>query len=275
MSICTRSIAFPCPILSEILAPFPKDFVVVNSLADPEVLSLILRHPRFPSGVETVTSEFSGASYERICKKRGGERKALVAFARRGVPSIFSKISAEKRLSLWIGLPTVEGEKCYNSYVLLDRGLPVFVHRKKYLFKRDEQGIIDTPPAFDGCLGGRTILICHEMQGFYDPVWKECRLPEARGKSRLLLVPAIWTANKKEVLKRIARTIVRKNRSPVDAMAIHADGSVALISDDNWAGVFGAVEKGRQKGASFAEIQKAGWIHLDRERKVINIVEAI
>lgn len=77
------------------------------------------------------------------------------------------------------------------------------------------------------------------------------------------------------MLKSITRAVVRKISGSVDQLsAPHRLGSIALVADDTWAGVFGAVEKGRQKGACFAEIRGTGWIHIDRAKGEIETVEA-
>ena len=102
--------------LSSVLRDFDSSFVIVNSLDDPRLLVKILERDDFPLGTEVITSELSAVSCEELWKEFSIDRRDVAKeLASRGIPDELKSVSFKKQLRLWLGMPVMEGGKCYNA----------------------------------------------------------------------------------------------------------------------------------------------------------------
>lgn len=237
------------------------------------------------------------ANGENESEMREAERFFLFKYAQElqnieiftGVGKGLLELTKKKRIKLWLGAPYAEtsGKKelLYNAYVLIENGRIRFVHRKKFLWNGGKHGIDSevgvfetmgtkqTPVSlniYDGIFENRAYLICQEANAFFCPKWhtKPTHIPEIRrAKPDFVIIPAKWVnkvAEEEKFLRRIALTIARKIKEPVDKFsAVRKQGCLVLVINASDAYVCGPVDEKKVKARVYARQRDRGWIRIN------------
>ncbi len=234
---------------------------------------------------------------ENESETRRAERFFLFKYAREiqgaetftGAGKALLELTKKKKIKLWLGAPHAETSRekdlLYNAYVLIENGQIRFVHRKKFLWNGgkhnldSEVGVYETTgtkqtpislKAYDGIFKNRAYLICQEANAFFCPKWhtKPTHIPEVRdAKPDFVIIPAQWTnkvGTEKEFLKKLALSIARRIKEPVDKFsAVRKQGCLVLVINNREIYVCGPVNEKKVKARVYAEQKERGWIRIN------------
>ncbi len=123
---------------------------------------------------------------------------------------------------------------------------------------------------YDGIFENRAYLICQEANAFFCPKWhtKPTHIPEVRrAKPDFVIIPAQWTnkvGTEKEFLKKLALSIARRIKEPVDKFsAVRKQGCLVLVINNREIYACGPVNEKKVKARVYAEQKDRGWIRIN------------
>lgn len=287
------------------------DFWLINAQNNCDNLLRFLETTELPVGAEVFTSEgiYPGPHLESLKRNecineetdrelKKAERLFLTAFAKElqgvevfnGVGQQILRLSKQKKIRLWLGAPyldpTVQPNRLYNAYLLIENGEIRFVHKKKFLWDGGrhrvdseidvfdvigkDRGAPISVTSYDGIFENRAYLICQEADAFFCPAWRKrpTHIPEVRkAKPDFVIIPAQWfnkVGAEEKYLQKIALSIARRIKEPVDKLsAVRKQGCLVLVTNAHGAYICGPVDEKKIKARVYASQTELGWLRVN------------